>query len=89
MIYCESFDDIAANLKTLCDVAPVFSSLQTIIDAWRVANAVALSVPTSQTNKNDLLKLLTGFVVSTETDLNCYPTGLATTVCFDASGNPV
>ena len=89
MVYSETFDDIAANIKTLCDVAPVFSSLQPIIDAWRLANVVALSVPTSQTNKNDLLKLLTGFVVSTETDLNCYPSGLATTVCFDVDGNPI
>lgn len=89
MDYVTSLDSVAGNIKTLCDFDPVFSSLQPIIDAWRLANVVALSVPASQTNRNDLLKQLTGFVVSTGTDLNCYPSGLATTTCFDVDGDPI
>lgn len=85
----ETFDDIAENLTYQCSEFAVLSDLITVINVWRVANAVALAVPLSEQNINDMLRLLTGCTVATQTDLNCYPRGLATTLLFDRDGHPV
>lgn len=85
----ETFDDFVENMTFQCGVSPVYDSLVTVINAWRVANAVPLAIDLTQANKNACLKVYTGCVAATGTDLNCYPDGLATTFCFDRDGNPI
>jgi len=87
--YLTTLDDFAENMTFQCSINPVYAGLVDVINAWRVLNAVVLSLPMSQDDKNDALKAYTGCIAATGTDLNCYPSGLATTVCFDADGNPV
>lgn len=82
-------DDVVQNMIYQTEVSPSLASLVTVLNAYRVANAGTLATPLLQDDKNAMLKLLTGCVVATGTDLNCYPSGYATTVCFDLSGNPV
>jgi hypothetical protein len=81
-----TFDDVVENMEVQCDTGAVLSGLVTILQAYRIANAVALATPLSETNINVLIKIITGMVVATGTDLNCYPTGLATSRCFDEDG---
>jgi len=83
------YDDIVENMVAQCDSFTALGDLIPILQAYRIANAVPLAFDMTQDDKNDMLKILTGCVVATETDLNCYPTGLATTTCFDEDGDPV
>lgn len=87
--YLTTLDDFVENMTFQCSINPVYADLVTVINGWRIVNAVALSLPMSQSDKNDALKAYTGCVVATGTDLNCYPEGLATTFCFDVDGNPI
>jgi len=84
-----TFDDICENLTYQCSEYAVLSDLITLINAYRVTNAVPLAVELSETNINDMLRLLTGCTVATGTELNCYPRGLVTTMLFDADGNEI
>lgn len=84
-----TFDDIVENMIFQCEVDVTFFSLAVALEAYRAANSTALNVDVSQDTKNECLKKYTGCVVSTGTDLNCYPLGDDTTKCFDLSGNPV
>lgn len=81
-------DDLVENMIFQTEANGLLSDLVTVLNAYRLANAVVLSTPLDQGDKNAALKVYTGCVVSTGTDLNCYPTGLATTVCFDLNGDP-
>jgi len=84
-----TLDDVVENMIVQCGVHPNLSDLTVILEAYRVADGIPLTVPLLQDGRNAMLKILTGCVVATETDLNCYPSGLATTICFDIDGNPV
>lgn len=88
-VMLETYDDFAENMTFQCGISSAYTGLVTVINAWRVLNAVDLSVPMTQDDKNDALKAYTGCVVATGTDLNCYPLGLADTICFDLDGNRV
>lgn len=83
----ERWDDVVNNMIFQTSLDGSLSGLEPILQAYRLANIVPLSVPMTQDDKNDSLKVYTGCVVSTGTNLNCYPTGLATTVCFDLNGD--
>jgi hypothetical protein len=83
-----TLDTWAQNMVWLCGVSPIFGDLATVIQVWRVAQVVPLALDMTQDEKNVGLRLLTGFVSGTQTDLNCYPVGLETTFCFDLDGNP-
>lgn len=83
-----TLDDFVENMSFQVEATPLIADLVTILNAYRITNAVILSTPMDQGDKNAALKVYTGCVVSTQTDLNCYPVGLATTQCFDINGDP-
>lgn len=84
-----TFDSVVENMVYQCSLAAVFSDLIPLLQAYRLANAVALAVPMSDHNRNEMLGIVTGLTVATGTDLNCYPRGAETALFFDLDGNPV
>lgn len=85
----EKLDDIVENMEWQCDINAALSGLVPILQAFRVANAVALSLDMTQDENNAMLATLTGLTVATGTILNCYPRGAETALFFDIDGNPV
>lgn len=81
--------DFVDNMRFQCDLNPLLASLSASLLAYELLYAAELEYELTQDDKNHALKLYTGCVVSTGTDLNCYPVGLDTTQCFDLSGNEV
>jgi len=80
---------VLLNVEFQLEVSPFFAPLSVIIETYRLANPDVMLFPLPPTAINETLKRLTGCVVATGTDLNCYPTGLNTAILFDADGNPV
>lgn len=78
----------AENLIFLAQTNSVGYLIAEVIQDWINDNEDFWDLPLSQEDLNALLKALTGCVVATQPDLNCYPLGLETTLCFDTSGNP-
>jgi len=58
------------------------TALQVLNPAWAVTDLTTDEI-------NSQLKHVTGYVVGTDTDLNCYPTGYNTAILFDLNGDPV
>lgn len=85
----DTFDDVVENMVYQASAFAVLGDLIPILQAYRIANAPALSVHMSDSNKNDMLGHLTGCVVGTGTDLNAYPLGYATALFFDLDGHVV
>lgn len=85
-----SYMDYATNLNNVMnDVLPIFTVVQAALAAEILLNpGWALNIMTED-ELNATLKLLTGLTVATQTDMNCYPRGLDTTLCFDIDGNEV
>ena len=77
---------VATNLRRLCDVSPLLSDLSDTIQTYIDDNSALLALTLTTAQHNFLLGALTGLVVATETDLNCYPMGLLTVVYFDIDG---
>lgn len=84
-----TLDDILENMQFQCEVSVLLLPFSAVIEAYRLANSVFLSADLSQDDKNSVLKHLTGCVVQTGTNLNCYPLGMTDTLCFDSDGNVI
>lgn len=81
--------DVANNLIYQIEGVVGMELLVVAIGAWVIANPLVAANYLSVDEKNAMLKKLTGCVVATGTDLNCFPTGVDTAICFDLSGDPV
>lgn len=92
MASAEPYVDIlnfASNLVFIAQTNSVGYLIAAAIQDWIDANPDYWDLELSIEDVNALLKALTGCVVATGTDLNCYPLGAATQILFDAAGNPV
>ncbi len=81
--------DIMDNLIFQCECSVDLGELSGIIHDYRITHDSIATLEVTQEISNQWLKELTGCVVGSGTDLNCYPVGLTDTVCFDLDGNPV
>lgn len=81
--------DVALNLIFQLDAVAGMSEVQAGIGLWIAANPIFVLSELSQDEINDTLKKLTACTVATGTDLNCYPRGHDTALCFDLEGNEV
>lgn len=88
-VYYVTIGDMVDNLITQCLTNEVGALVAAWLETWKEENEEYLDLTFNQEDKNAMLKALTGCIVGTGTDLNCYPTGLSTTVSFDINGNPV
>ncbi len=74
--------DVSNQSDLLAELtAAIVEAIDTHLDDWEVE--------ISQEDQSAILKALTGFVVSLNINLSCYPLGLTTAVLFDEDGNPV
>jgi hypothetical protein len=79
--------DFVDNLEVQCETFEVGALLIDWLETWKDENPDYLDLTFSRDDINALLKALTGCIVATGTDLNCYPTGLSTAILFDIDGN--
>ena len=84
-----TLNDFADNMRYLASEQVGMELVVAAIFALQVANPSWEVIPLSEDEINDCLKKLTGMTVATGTDLNCYPRGDATAICFDLDGNEV
>jgi hypothetical protein len=84
------------NLNSVCDnlrfqVGDIvgLEVVTAAIAALQVANPSWLVEELDTDEKNNMLRKLTGCTVATGTDLNCYPRGLDSALCFDLDGHEV
>lgn len=85
--YVDTLDEYVRNITVMCDAHTNLTSLKIIIEAWRLANAPTLVIPVYDPVRNVMLKIATECIVGLKSDLNCYPTGLTTSLLFDIDGN--
>ncbi len=83
------YGSVLLNLEYQLEAVPDLIVIKGIIEAYRLANSAFMEIELTQDAVNDTLKKLTGCVVATGTDLNCYPTGYNTAILFDLNGDPV
>lgn len=88
-VYYITLGDFADNLVTQCDVSPDLAELASVIHEYRITHESIMELEFTVPMLNEMLNLLTGCVVATGTDLNCYPLGLLTSIFFDVNGEPV
>lgn len=81
--------DYAENVRQLMDVLSIFSVVDASMTAEELLNPGWAVTALSQDELDLTLRMLTRLVVALSSDLNCYPLGLATTVCFDINGDPI
>ena len=81
--------DFVDNMRFQCEENALLIPLDAAIVAFELVYVAELEYEMTQDDKNRALKLYTGCVVSTGTDLNCYPVGMDTTQCFDVNGDEV
>lgn len=81
--------DIMDNLEYQTTCSLDLGEIGSIIHDYRVANPSISDLLVAQPIANELLKRLTGCIVGSGTDLNCYPVGLNDTLCFDLDGEVI
>jgi hypothetical protein len=81
--------DIMDNLEFQCSCSLDLLELGSVIHDYRITNPSIADLEVVQAISNEWLKRLTGCMVGSGTDLNCYPVGLTDTLCFDLDGNPL
>jgi len=86
-VYYVDIKTFAENLIVLAQTNSVGYLIAEVIQDWIDENEDFWDLELSQDDLNALLKALTGCVVATGTQLNCYPTGLSTAILFDVDGN--
>lgn len=77
------------NVSFQCEAAVELDGFSNYVQLYKVLYPVLVTYNFGDYQINDLLRKLTGCVIATGTDLNCYPVGLETTVCFDIDGNVI
>lgn len=85
----EVVGDVALNLIFQLEGIVGMESLQAAIGVWMVANPIVVTSPLSTDDVNGILKRLTGCTAATGTDVNCYPRGHDTAICYDLNGDPI
>jgi len=81
--------DFIDNLRFQCDADVNLAGLSNYLELYKILYPDLTAYTFAPPIGNELLKKLTGCVVATETDVNCYPLGLTTAILFDADGNPL
>lgn len=90
MVVYSTYMDFAQNVYNLMnEVLPIFPVVQASLAAEMLLNPSWALTPMTESEINLTLKKLTGMTVATQSDLNCYPRGHDTTICFDLDGNEV
>lgn len=84
-----TLNDFADNMRYLASEQVGMELVVAAIFALQVANPAWAVISMSPDEINTCLRKLTGMTVATGTDLNCYPRGDATAICFDLDGNEV
>jgi len=82
-------NDIVENCKYMMQDQLGLESAVAALTAVQLLNPVWYVTNLTTDEINSQLKHVTGYVVGTDTDLNCYPTGYNTAILFDLDGNPV
>jgi hypothetical protein len=85
----DTFGAVCLNLEWQLEGVPELSVITAFIEAYRLANLAFMDTPLTEGRRNDILKRLTGCVVGTLNNVNCYPLGYATAQLFDLDGNPI
>lgn len=88
-VFYNTIGDMVDNLIDQCLTNETGALVAAWLEDWKTDNPDLLDLELSQDDKNAMLRSLTGCVVGTDTDLNCYPLGLSTAIMFDVDGNPV
>jgi hypothetical protein len=83
------FGAFCLNLEYQLEGIPELFVITAFIEAYRLANPDFMLTETPEIHRNDILKRLTGCVVETMSEVNCYPTGYLTAILFDLSGGLV
>lgn len=85
-----TYMDFAQNVYNLMnDVIPIFPVVQAALAAEMLLNPAWAAIDLDEGELHATLRELTGMVSALQSDLNCYPLGLVTTICFDESGDPI
>jgi len=87
--YFDTVENMVNNLIDIANVTSVGALIQEVLEDWKTDNPDFLDLPYDQDDRNATLRVLTGCVYGTRTDLNAYPLGLLTTQLFDIDGNPI
>jgi hypothetical protein len=81
--------DFLDDLRFQCDALDVGGGISAYIELYKILYPDIVAITIVPRERVLILKKLTGCTVALDTDLNCYPRGLAETTCFDADGNEV
>ena len=84
-----TLDDWFNNVEELCNFTGDLTEFQSVVHDYRITHTSIGDLEFTEAMMNDLLRLLTTFVVSTQTDVSCYPVGYVTTLLFDINGDPI
>jgi hypothetical protein len=82
-------NDMIRNVEYQMSFFPVMSVLSALIEAYRVVNEVAFSGALTMDDRHDILRGFTGCVSALSPDVNCWPIGYDTSICFDSDGVPI
>jgi hypothetical protein len=85
----KSLDDICDNLRYQIEDVVGLELVVGAIAALQLANPVWAIENLTTDDRNNMLRKLTGCVVGTMSNVNCYPMGYEQTVLFDLNGDPV
>lgn len=89
-VYYTTYMSFADNVYAMMnDILPIFTVVQACLAAEQVLNPSWSVTDMTVEEKNATLKKLTGLVYALESDLNCYPLGLDTSISFDIDGEEV
>lgn len=84
-----TLNDLVENVKWIMSEQLGLEEAVAALTLTQVTNPIWALTNITTDERNEHLKKLTGCVVGSETDLNCYPLGLTTAILFDANGDPV
>lgn len=84
-----TFNQYVRNMEEVVNAYFLLSPIASLMEAYRLANVVALDNQPTQFVRNNMLKLHTMSIVALASDLNCFPVGQTTALLFDINGNPI
>jgi hypothetical protein len=84
-----TLDDLVQNLIYQCEPFALLIPLIADLEAFRLVYVTVLGATMTRDDVRALNRQMTGCISAMSSDLNCYPIGSATTICFDSSGNVV
>jgi len=84
-----TFDAVVRNIEWQMSFFPILLPLSSVIEVYRLANPILAGLSLSTDNRHDVLRGFTGCVSALSPDVNCWPLGFDSAVCFDADGLPI